>query len=119
MKKILNYDGQEASWDTEEKILYVNIKEPFYSAGKIYGWEGNPMGVGINKGFVELAVNYGGTIRFTVDNHPIVYNIDAIRFKKFVTQHNSIWIKNKTQLYIHPLRQKQNNIISFQQTKLI
>ncbi len=63
----------------------INIREPFYSAGKKYGWEGATIGLGIK---LEK-LNGEGELLVTVGDKKDVWKIDKKTAREFVDKYKS------------------------------
>ena len=82
------------------KELFFRIEEPYYSAGKRYGWT-PPISLGIN----EQALFYAKRKKlklcvFVGDGKDRYYEADPDTWIRFARQHNSIEKHGNTRLYI-------------------
>lgn len=93
MKQFLKFDNQEAVWFEEKGVLYVHIDSIFHSAGKQYGWEGDPAGIGLNEKLITFAVSEYATILLHIGNSPTLYSINAVDWKLFSFEHKSFYVK--------------------------
>lgn len=85
----------------EECILRVHIREPFFSAGKQFGWKGATIGLGISKEALDYALKHGCKIQVTVgEKTDRAYEVAAQTWKDFAEGHGSIMTCKNTQLYI-------------------
>jgi len=97
----LHFAGETFSYDNESNRLYVLIREPYYSAGKQFGWAGSPVGLGINEYALEFAIKNRASIRVFVGNtKDRVYETDAEHWRKFALGHNAIETRGSTTLYV-------------------
>lgn len=65
----------------------ITIESPFLTAGKIYGWPGKPIGLGISMALLEGE----GMIEVTVGDSPKVWQIDKAKAKEFIAKYSSIY----------------------------
>ena len=72
----------------------IHINTPFYSAGKLYNWEGSPVGIGINL----KALEGDGKIRIIVGNSNKIWEIDRYQALAFIKEHNSYYEARGTKL---------------------
>lgn len=79
----------------------INIKEPFWSAGQKYGWQGSRTGIGIK--LEEL--NGKGPLFITIADRPEIYQIEKDRARNLVEKYNSIFIARGTKLGVIPLQE--------------
>jgi len=63
----------------------IKIKEPFYTAGKKYGWMGKPIGLGINLKELEGE----GDLEVTVGDAPKVWVIDKEKARRLIETYQS------------------------------
>jgi len=80
-----------------EQIL--NILEPYYSAGKRYGWEG--YGVGINAAFLKGT----GNLRITIGDRPTVRVLSRERARQLARHYMAYEFARSTKLVILPLNE--------------
>lgn len=65
----------------------IHIKEPFYTAGKLYGWIGKSIGVGI-----DLRKIIGdGNLFIRVGNSEKVWCVDKEIARQFIKNHKSYY----------------------------
>lgn len=81
-------------------ILHAHIREPFYSAGKQYGWNGSTLGLGLSKAALIYALRHKLLIRVTVGNNPNSYQTSPQRWLDFARQHDAIMDRGETRLFI-------------------
>lgn len=74
----------------EDKFVKTHIREPFFSAGKMFGWTGNTVGIGIAEEIVEFAVQNSFSICVTVGDNPNVFSMNSFAWKEFSEKHKSI-----------------------------
>ena len=72
----------------------LHIKNPFYSAGRLYNWEGSPVGIGINL----KALEGDGKIRIMVGSSNKIWEIDKYQALAFIKEHNSYYEARGTKL---------------------
>lgn len=65
----------------------IHILTPFYSAGKKYGWNGAPIGLGINVRLLEGS----GDICVRVGESKDVWKIDKTRALDFIKKYQSLY----------------------------
>jgi hypothetical protein len=75
------FGTQHCEIDDQEGYLFTTINEPFYTAGKLLGWKGNPVGVGIAKEIVDFAAERWYNIAVTIGNNPHRFVFDAEEWK--------------------------------------
>ena len=98
---VISLRGQEVIWNKDKNILLVNIGEPFYSAGKKYGWTGNSVGLGINDLVVHHAMKTNATIGVWVGNKPTLYYIRPEKIIELVERYQSYYkTEDGTVLYV-------------------
>ena len=76
----------------------LNIKTPFYTAGKMFKWDYAPIGLGINK---QLLADEG-ILQLTVGNDKTVYEIDKAHARDIVTRYKSFYKARTTWLAVVP-----------------
>lgn len=76
----------------------IHIREPFYSAGKKYGWEGKRIGLGFNLQLLQGS----GNLRVMVGDSEDVYFISKEKALSLVKRYNSIHKARSTFLGIVP-----------------
>ena len=72
----------------------INIKEPYYTAGKKYRWSGKPIGLGIDLKLLDG----GGILEVTVGASPKVWQIDKKMARDFVRERDSYYQARGTML---------------------
>ena len=55
MKEIKTFSNETFIFDTDALTLYYELKEPFWTAGKKFGWLGTTAGIGINEKALDFA----------------------------------------------------------------
>ena len=71
--------------------LYVWIDEPFYKAGKIYGWPNPTLGIGLNREILDRALMCERKIRIVLkDYEDRCYQTEPAKWKAFAEKWNSI-----------------------------
>jgi hypothetical protein len=94
------FAGEEFEFEPEQKILKIHIKEPFYSAGKKFGWGHPVVGFSINYDALMFAVSHNCKIWVKVGDKPKVYETDAKSWLEFVRQFKSIDNHTGIALYV-------------------
>jgi hypothetical protein len=89
MKQIIN--GELVEYNESEGILSLHIREPYYTAGKRFGWIGTKIGIGISQQIIDFAhkkrlvlirVTVGkGTKQYQIERRKYVESSDRM-FKK-------------------------------------
>ena len=75
-------------------MIPIHIRSEFFTAGAIYGWEGSPMGIGI-----EISQYRGeGDIAITIGNSKRVLLLDKAEAREFIKEHRSIFNARGTRL---------------------
>lgn len=85
--------------------LYMHIREPFYSAGKVFHWrsKGSTVGLGINEKIVSFTDEQSLTIRIIVaTTRDRCYEISPNEITQFVGDNASVDYKNNATLYVIP-----------------
>ena len=72
----------------------INIREPFWTAGQMYGWEGDPAGIGIA---MELYMGEGD-IEITIGRSKKVLRLDKAEAREFIKEYKSIYDARGTKL---------------------
>jgi hypothetical protein len=86
--------------DDESNILYITLKEPFYSAGKKFGWDGNTVGLGVAKDIIKYAKEHNLMLAVKVGNGNWYYTT-PIKWLSFVAKYNSVWkTKEGKEIYL-------------------
>ena len=70
------------------------IKVPFYTAGKLYGWSGKPIGLGVNLSLLDGE----GVLRVRVGDNSQVWVIDKEIAIEFIKRFNSTFNARGTML---------------------
>ena len=83
------------------------IKEPFWSAGQKYGWEGERTGIGLKISFFQgLADEDYLVIPINISKEKKFYKIQKRKARELVNKYNSYFMaKNNTKLAILPLQE--------------
>ncbi len=85
--------------------LYMHIRLPFYSAGKVFRWRNgcSTVGLGINEKIVRFAEGGAFTIRLMVaDTTDRCYEISPNQIVQFVRETDSVDYRNSATLYVIP-----------------
>jgi len=97
--KSLVLQGQVFGYDEHQKLLYLWIKEPFWSARKKYGWSGRSPAIGVNKEILNFAWVHGAKIRVFVQHHnDRCYETDPETWLSFAERHNAYHQRNSVQI---------------------
>lgn len=98
--KELAFRGQRFILSLDDNILHFHIEEPFYSAGKQFGWSGASIGLGINAEALAYAVGIRCQIQVTVGKNKNAYLIKAKTWQNFTKNHNAFMIRGETNLHV-------------------
>ena len=71
-------------------MMILKIKEPFWSAWKMYGWKEKVPGVGISNTVVGQAIKEKSQVYLYVGKDPILYMIDPQKIIELSKKYNSI-----------------------------
>lgn len=82
------------------------IREPMWSAGRKYNWQGDPTGVGLNiKYLKEATENELIEVPVTISTHTKTYTIPKWRARELYKEYNSVYkVKGQT-LIVLPLKE--------------
>lgn len=99
--RIFKLDNQWI-FETPEYLAF-HIDEPYWGAGKIYGWEG--AGLGINQKLIELAKKRKKELRVSFyKNRKFKYRITPTLVEKRAKQFNSYYeARGKVKLLVVPI----------------
>ena len=87
----LNVHQEEFYLDPKNNHVYVNIHEPFYKAGQICGWEGSPLGLGVNQDVLLWAAKRRAKVRVLVgEDASKCYEADPDQWMQFSVQHKCV-----------------------------
>lgn len=81
-------------------VLFTVIREPFYSAGKQYGWSGNPIGLGLSQQALDHALRNSLLIRVQVGTTDKMYETSPRQWLDFARQHHALQQRGDTRLFI-------------------
>jgi hypothetical protein len=99
MKEHKAINGEEIEYDESEGILYLHIREPYYTAGRRFGWNGTMIGIGISYDILNFATKKRlALIQITVGNGKKQYQIETIKY----TESHSRMHKKGTLLILVP-----------------
>ena len=76
------------------KIL--NIKEPYFTAGRQYIWPGKSIGLGIKSKLLEG----DGELKLKVGDSPVIWKIDKQKAREFVEKYQSYHFAKNTKLSV-------------------
>lgn len=65
----------------------IHILSPYFSAGKKYGWKGNPVGLGINIKLLEGS----GEICVRVGDSKDIWKMEKSKALEFIKKYNSFY----------------------------
>lgn len=65
----------------DQKIIKTSIREPFFSAGKQFGWTGNSVGIGLSEEIIEFAFKNDYDICVSVGENPNLFWTSAKTWK--------------------------------------
>jgi hypothetical protein len=90
MFTIHNMEGQKTGYEDQNKIIYVTINEPFYSAGKLLHWpESSTVGLGFNHTIIDVLLKLKADLVVRVGTTNSSYWVSYDRVKKFVKEHQT------------------------------
>ena len=104
--------------------IWIWIHEPFYKAGKIYGWPGRTLGIGLSKEILDRALMLHRKIRIILkDNKDRCYQADPVKWMEFAEKWKSIqYVKiggqSLPELYIMQLSEENFETIKMDVTFL-
>ena len=94
-------NGQLCVYDEVEGCLYHWVREPFWSAGKIYGWPGSPAALGANRAILDYAKSRKAKIRvFTQNNFDRCYETDPETWLEFAQKHKAVYRASEIAIYL-------------------
>lgn len=76
----------------------INIKEPFYTAGKKFGWQGKSIGLGINLRLLDG----DGDLELTVGDSKDIWTINKNKARELVNRYQSYYQARGTRLGVLP-----------------
>lgn len=114
----LVFAGEEFEFEPRLKILKFHIREPFYSAGKQFGWGKPTVGLGINYDALTFAVSHNAKIWVQVGSSPKIYEINAKTWLDFVRRFKSIDKHTGIALYVVQWSEKYFKTLSPESTLL-
>lgn len=98
--RMLNFRNQQFYHDLEQQTLHFHIKEPFYSAGKKFGWIGATVGLGISEYALDYAERNNLKIQVTVAASRSAYRTTAKKWRDFSLLHGATMQRGGTPLII-------------------
>jgi len=100
MNKI-NFQGQEIQYSLSTHTVRTTIDEPFYKAGKIFGWEGKTPGLGINEKIIKFVKKIRATLIVHVSSANEDYWINFPTLKNFIDNNNCQYrVRNNVLVYV-------------------
>jgi len=94
------FGSQAVEIDEEQKILQTHLREPFYVAGKMFGWSGNTVGLSLSEEIIQWASDRDYYIILTVGSNPAKFGMSAKDWKAFVEKNKSIYKKDDKSLFV-------------------
>lgn len=82
--------------ERDNKDDTIKLNKPFWSAGRMYHWEGDPIGFGVASSLLRT----NGTL--TIKTGGKTYKIDKEEARKQVRFYNSFYMAGKTKLAVIP-----------------
>lgn len=76
----------------------VEINEPFYTAGRKYGWDGPTIGLGIRKELLEGE----GLLKVRVSGKPTIYTIDKLKARDIALKYRSFHTARSVTIWVLP-----------------
>lgn len=93
------------NWIKEGNNYYmIRLRQPYWSAWQVYGWEPNVPGIGISAEMVNRALTEGCGIVVNVQKYG-VYRIIPEKMEKYHNQNYLFQSKDKKWLYEFPLNE--------------
>lgn len=93
--------GQTCIHDRVENLLYHWLREPFWSAGKIYGWPGSPAALGANRAILDYAKSQVAKIRvFVQEKIDRCYETDPETWFEFARKYKAIYWASEVAIYL-------------------
>lgn len=88
-----------AAWlrKNSRTVNMKNIREPFYSAGKKYGWPYKSIGLGINKNDFS-----GESLSITVGDDPTIWTVNTEKALDVVHRYKAYYNARGTELFVVP-----------------
>jgi len=94
-------NGQLCVYDKIRGHLYHWVREPFWSAGKIYRWPGRPAALGANRAILDYAESHGAKIRvFVRDKIDRCYETESKTWLGFARKHKAIHWASDVAIYL-------------------
>ena len=101
VNRILDFRGERFIHSTSDNLLKFQVREPFYSAGKQFGWQGVTVGLGISEEALEYALQHNCRIQVRVgEKKDRAYEIAAQAWKAFAEKNGSIMKCKDTKIYV-------------------
>ena len=109
---IIKVDGQWIYDDGD--YLRIHIRELWWGAYKVFGWENGVAGIGINEKILTRAERMGRKLKLSYyKNRKQRYHITPSRFRKLSAKHKSTYIaRNKVKLLVIPVSELDHELIN-------
>jgi len=102
MNKI-KFEGQEIEYSLASHVVRTTIEEPFYKAGKIFGWEGRTPGLGINDKIIKFLKKMKSVLIVHVSSANEDYWINYPTLKNWIDNNNCQYrVRNNVIVYVIP-----------------
>ena len=99
-------DGQKIIHVPDTKAVYIDIREPFFSAGKKLGWEEKCPGLGINQKIIDFVLKTKSRLVINVLSAGVKYWISWDHIKDFMEHNDCNWgVKGGVTVIVLPWRQ--------------
>ena len=102
MAQIINFEGQRLVYSQDLKLAKITIDEPFFKAGKIFGWGDKSPGLGLNLHIVEFVLKTKCVLVIHVASVGKDYWLSYDKFFDFLKNNNTDYMIRKTVLKIIP-----------------
>jgi len=103
---LLKIDGQPINFSHENKIVQIDLVEPFYSASKKLNWSIKSPGLGINEGIINLVLKTKSTLVINILSAGVKYWINWDHIQSFMQNNNCTWrVRGGVCVIVIPWRQ--------------
>lgn len=86
---LTRFGSQVVDIDDKEGFLSTHIETPFFTAGKLLGWKGKSVGIGLSEEIVRYAKEHLYTIVVTVGSNQSKFYLDGEDW--YYTCQNNHW----------------------------
>jgi len=94
-------NGQQCIHDQVEGSLYHWVREPFWSAGKLYGWSGSPAALGANRAILDYAESHKAKVSvFTQNKFDRCYEADPKTWIEFARKYKAVYWASEMPIYL-------------------